>query len=287
MTIRSPAFTPEAQQALDRYLARVNAVLRVHPSVNANEVEQEIRAHIEAALSAAPAPITASALDGVIQRLGNPSQWIPDEALPAWCRPLVRFRFGSEDWRAAYLTFALFVAGMVTSALAIRTYWTATGAEMLVLVGLRTSLLAAVLLLASVLLARATLTLLVARGEPVYTRRWLVYPPLTVAYGVMAVAVFVLPPAPMLMAADPTFRSEAVAWFPEPFPLRLPLLVAVATGAWWATLGAAAARCRSVVHSVFWPFIGWFDRRHGIRIACVGLTIAAFAGVGLVIVVGS
>ena len=77
------------------------------------------------------------------------------------------------------------------------------------------------------------------------------------------------------------------AWFPEPFGLSFPLLLALTAGAWWATLGVLAARCRAVVRSVFWPFTDWFDRRHGMRIACVGLAVAAFAGVGLTVVVGN
>jgi len=287
MTMPSLAFAPDAKAQLDRYLARVNAVLQAHPSVDAGEVEREIRAHIEAELSEAPAPISAQRLQEVIERLGHPSQWLPDEELPAWCRALIRFRLGAEDWRGTYITFALFVVALVTSVSAIRTYWTAWGADMIIIVGLRASLLAAVLLLASALLARATLTLLIARGVPISARRWLVYPPLAVAYGVLALVVFVLPPAPALIAGDPTFRSEMVAWIPEPFRLSFPLLVALTAGAWWATLGAAAARYRVTVRSVFWPFADWFDRRHGIRIGCVGLTIAAVAGVGLAIVIGN
>ena len=286
-TMRSLVFAPDAKAQLDRYLDRVSAVLEAHRSVDAGEVEREIRAHIEAELSEAPAPISVSRLQEVIERLGHPSQWVPDEELPPWCSALIRFRLGAEDWWGTYMTFALFVIALVTSVLAIRTYWTAWGAEMLVVVGLRTSLLAAVLLAASALLARAILTLVVARGIPLSARRWLVYPPLTVAYGVLTVAVFLLPPAPVLIGGDPTFRSEMVAWMPEPFDLSFPLLVALAVGAWWATLGVVTARHPVAVRSVLWPFVEWFDRRHGIRISCIGLIIAAVGGVGLTIVVGN
>ena len=281
------AFAPDAKARLDRYLARVNAVLQAHPSVDAGEVEREIRVHIEAELSEASAPISALRLQEVIERLGHPSQWVPDEELPAWCRALIRFRIDVDDWRSTYVTFALFVVALVTSVSAIHTYWTARGAEMLVIVGLRPALLAAVLLLASALLARATLTLLTARGVPISARRWLVYPPLTVAYGVLTLAVFMLPPAPVLIGGDPTFRSEMVAWMPEPFGLSFPLVVALAVGAWWATLGAVTARHPVVVRSALWPFVDWFERRHGIRIGCIGLIITAVAGVGLTIVVGN
>ena len=86
VTMRSLAFTPEAQDTLERYQARVNAVFRAHPSVNADELEREIQFHIEAELSGAPAPITAPRLHEVIERLGDPRQWVPDEELAACSR---------------------------------------------------------------------------------------------------------------------------------------------------------------------------------------------------------
>ena len=36
-----PTFTQDAQNALDRYLGRVKAALRPHPSVDADEVERD------------------------------------------------------------------------------------------------------------------------------------------------------------------------------------------------------------------------------------------------------
>lgn len=34
---------------------------------------------------------------------------------------------------------------------------------------------------------------------------------------------------------------------------------------------------------VFWPFADWFERRHGLRIALVGLVIAAVPGFALTV----
>ena len=48
-----------------------------------------------------------------------------------------------------------------------------------------------------------------------------------------------------------------------------------------ARLGLALAGFRRAVRWVFWPFADWFDRRHGLRFALVGLAIAALSGVGL------
>lgn len=253
--------TQDAHGELDRYLHRVKAVLQAHPSVDADEVERDIRGHIEAELAGAPAPVTEIRLRAVLDRLGSPSQWIPADELPIWRKALVRLQSGPEDWRLTYATFALFVAGLLTGG--------STGG---------------VLFLVSILLSRATLELLEEEGEPVGARRWLLYPPLLVIYLGMLMAILLGPPAVLATAGDPTVRAEAIAWFPEPFSASLPLLVGVVAGVWWVLLGLALARWHRTVHATFRPFAGWFERRHGMRLVCVGVVVGALATTVLVIV---
>ena len=50
-----PTLTHDAQSDLNRYLSRVKNALRPHATVDADEVERDIRGHIEAELSDAPA----------------------------------------------------------------------------------------------------------------------------------------------------------------------------------------------------------------------------------------
>jgi hypothetical protein len=120
----------------------------------ADEVERDIRGHIEAELAESPTPITDARLRSVLDRLGSPSQWVPADELPLWHKLIVRLKFGPEDWRLAYLTFALFLASLVLGPIGL------------------------VFFVASIPLARATLALLDQEDEPVGARRWLVYPPL-------------------------------------------------------------------------------------------------------------
>jgi hypothetical protein len=59
------------------------------------------------------------------------------------------------------------------------------------------------------------------------------------------------------------------------------LAFALAAGVWWTILGLLLARFRQAVRSVFWPFADWFDRRHGMRGAYIGLIVSAVAGAAL------
>lgn len=255
------SMTENAQSELDRYLRRVRAVLRAHPSVDADEVERDIRGHIDAELAASPAPVTEVRLRAVLDRLGSPSQWVPAEDLPIWRTALIRLRSGPEDWRLAYASFVLFVAGpLVAGAIGV------------------------LLFLASVLLSRAALELLAEEDEPVGARRWLLYPPLLVIYPGLVATILLAPPAMLATVGDPTIRADAIGWLPDPFWVTLPLLVGVVAGAWWVSLGLALTRWHRAVRVTFRPFASWFERRHGVRLAYVGFGVLALATTALAIV---
>ena len=60
-------------------------------------MEREIRGHIEAELEGASAPVTAERLRSVLDRLGNPGDWVPTDELPAWRRVLLQLSSGREE----------------------------------------------------------------------------------------------------------------------------------------------------------------------------------------------
>ncbi len=255
-----PTFTQDAQSALDRYLSRVKNALRPHPSVDADEVERDIRGHIEAELEEAPAPVTAERLRSVLDRLGSPNAWVPTDDLPAWRKLLIRFSSGPEDWRLAYLALGCLLLFPI----------------------------APPLLLASVLLARAGLALLEERDEPVGARKWLFYPPLVFIYVDLVIIAFALPPSFVGLAFEPTVapavRDFFFGWLPDPFWLSLTLMGTLIAGTSWLALGLAFARFPKAVRWIFWPFADWFERRHGTRIAMVGLILATVSVIAFVAV---
>ena len=261
-----PSLTHDAQSDLERYLGRVKSALRPHPSVDADDVEREIRGHIEAELEGAAAPVTAERLRSVLDRLGSPNDWVPTDDLPAWRKMLLQISSGREDWRLAYLTLGLFVGCPLLGPAAPLAFFT------------------------SILVARAGLALLDERGEPVGARKWFIYPPLVFIYVDLAIVALLLPPLILLgLAVDAppellALRDFLFGWLPDPFRLSATLLIAAAAGTWWLGLGLGLAGFRRAVRWVFWPFADWFERRHGLRIALVGLVIAAVSGLGLAVV---
>ncbi len=263
------SFTEDARSDLKRYLRRVRNALRPHPSVDADEVELEIKGHIEAELAGEPAPVTAEALRGVLERLGSPNDWVPDDELPAWRKLLLRLSTGPEDWRLAYISLGLFVAGLIPFPVA------------------------PLLLLASFLVARAGLRMLEERGEPAGARVWFFYPPLLFIYSVIVLAVISIAAVVPLaitdgLAAGPNLppdlfgiRGLLFSWISIPDWLGATLLAVLVGGSWVTVLALILARLTGFVRALFWPFAERLQTRHGLRIASAGAVAAVVSGITL------
>ena len=80
--------TDDARKCLDDYLGEMRASLAGCRSVDSLDVERDVMEHIEKSLAEAPSPVESAALEAVLEQLGSPSQWIPEEEL-SWWRKLV------------------------------------------------------------------------------------------------------------------------------------------------------------------------------------------------------
>src|SRR5262249_46454799 len=137
----------EAETRLGEYLVQVRTVLAGSADVSPDEIEADIREHVENELRAAPKPVGLPALEAVLARLGPPDKWATGEPPSALRRSGVLLREGlrmareaageklrrageatrdrlrsareamwrgPEDRRLAYLAFGVFALGVLT-----------------------------------------------------------------------------------------------------------------------------------------------------------------------------
>jgi len=253
------ALTNEAQGQLERYLRQVRSALSGHSSVDALEVERDIRGHIDAELAGKPEPVDSRILSGVLERLGAPDQWVPADELPVWRRVLHRLHSGPEDWRLPYLSLILLFSQPILF------------------------FLGPLPMVASFIVSRATLSLMAERGDPIGARRWLIYPALLVWYvpALIFLAAWPIGIAAGISGDNPALREWVIARLPGPAWLMVPAILTAALCVWWVLLGVLCLLATRAVTVVFAPFAEWFERRHARRIVYAGILLAIVAGLVL------
>lgn len=182
-------FTPEAEARLVEYLRQVRAALAGSPDVSPDEIEGDIREHVENELRVAPAPVGVHRLERVLDQLGPPAKWGAGEGptllqrLKQRLRLVERLRLGErlrtareavwrgpEDWRLAYLAFGIFAIGVLT----------------IVVFPLA--------LVVSYILARAGIAAAREKGDELgRARKWLLYPPVVLVSLALLTGVMTMP----------------------------------------------------------------------------------------------
>jgi hypothetical protein len=257
-----------AQKTLDQYLRQVHAYLRGSASVDAGDVEQSIHEHVETELAHASEPVTAEQLTDVLKRLGSPRQWVPEEELPWWRRMILHWQVGPDDWRLAYLSFALLFVGLA---------------------GLFAASPICVLILASVLVSRAALS---AAGDSDLSKgqKWLLYPGLIAVYAPLVLfTMFWLPAILIVFAIDieqfPTLSSywremHSVTGGSYAYVMTAMALIAGVTALWWIVLGFFALTRLQWIKIIFYPFVQSLSRgRIGYFIMILFLVFVVSAGI--------
>lgn len=300
MTAERPAvrFTPEAEARLGQYLREVRSAVAKSGDVSPDEIEADIREHVETEFAAAVRPVGELELEGVLVRLGPPDQWLPggNSARPVREAVLERARVlkdrgrqaargfwdvvyrGPDDWRLPYLTFAVFAVGVVAFPLF------------------------PLCLAVSYLLARATMALAKEKGFDLgAARKWLTYPPAVVVSLPLLLAVtFAVPAAATAGAGEMSEHAARRIWErvrghppqvwrggatvpalvgPDerlvlaiplpPMPAAAALTVFAGVGAaaaWWLILGGIGWRWPGLPRAVFAPLLGGWEERHGRRV---------------------
>ncbi len=247
-----------ARKGLDGYLRQVRSYLSWSKSLDRDEIEQNITEHIERELEGTPEPVSSSILEGILERLGSPRQWVPPEALSWWGKLIIQLPTDSQDWRLAYMSFGFLLFGFIF--LAFSPLWL-------------------VLFPAAFVTARAALA---ANGSPekLGAQRWLLYPSL----------LLICVPLALTLLAGPGFLAGTIgAELHEVAEIRqvsnMGLVAFVITSAtlvtsiWWMVMGLVFCKWPSCVHPLFRPFADDFNRRHALVLTGAGvLLLALLAG---------
>jgi len=238
-----------ARKGLDDYLRQVRTYLRWSRSLDRDEVEQNIAAHIERELEGTPQPVSSSVLEGVLARLGSPRQWVPPEALGWWGKLIIKLRTDSEDWRLAYISFALLLVGFLL---------------------FLASPLLLIFIAASFITSRAALA--AAGDENLGAQKWLLYPTLLIVSVALAAALL---GGPGLLAGIAGAEMYELAWIRRNSDMDAFGLVIISatlvTGLWWMVLGLTLCKWPALVRGPLRPFADRFNRRHALAIFGAGV----------------
>ena len=255
--------TPSARQQFDEYFRRLRHSLRGVTPTEAEDVEDSVREHIEVALAGAAAPIPAEQIAEVLDRLGAPDRWVPADERPILQRVIQRLRSGPEDWRLAYLTFGLFLMGLL-----------------LLPVGI-----GFLIMIASYLASRAYVDYMERNDEPAAARKWLIYPPIGF-FLLLATGFFIIGPAGPLVVWG--IEDHGFLRILEESGLRAPYYeaqfvagaAAAAMGAWWIVGSLMGMVFLPIIRFIFRPLTASVRRMHFLGLTIVGAIVLA-SGVAL------
>lgn len=246
------SWTPDASQYFETWLGRIRTSVAGDPTVDPEDVAQDLRAHVHAELAAAPEPVTMGELARVLESLGTPAEWNvtakdqPKERLHVrFERDVVAGVREIQKRVAADLGMPLLV-GVVTVAGMVTFY---DGGILLVL-----------------------LAYFVARSKVTYApetvtgrKRWLVYAPLAIGAGSLTALVLFFPTMLKDGPSGGYFRAEDM-WV---------------LGLWWLFVGFVAAREVRRVRTLLKPFADGFERSHARMVMLVGAALMIAATVAL------
>jgi len=224
--------TENAQFRLDKYLDQARDSLCKCTSIDVDEVESDIKAHIETELEGADEPVSLKNLEAILNRLGSPTQWVPEEEIAWWRKVILRLRKGPEDWRLAYISFGL----LFMSALFLICSNRANMAVSLLL------------LLTSFCFSRAALSA-GAIGENLGAQKCLIYPSLIIVY-LAACAFPILWPVGLLAAN----RAPWNRWDVTRYWMIAYMFKGVAVGLYYFILVSIYKIGASFFHIIFRPF---------------------------------
>lgn len=244
--------TPDAKRRFDEYLQRMRFTLRGSRSIEPDEVEQNVIEHVELALAGAPAPVGPERLDTVLEQLGPPERWIPDDERTVWRKAMDRVMAGPEDWRLAYVSLGFTILMIVTFPIG-----------------------GVLLLVPAFLLSRAVVALMEERGEALGARKWLVLPPIVFLLGLVGLGALLAVPGGIGGALSEIGLRNLGFDYDGRFERdRLFLgLLSIGTGVWWIVLSGLFAMLMRPFRALFAPVTSGLKRGHALVLTIAGLVV--------------
>jgi hypothetical protein len=242
-------WTPDASEHFETWLGRVRTSVSGDPTVDPDDVAQDLRAHVHAELEAVPEPVTVGELERVLDSLGTPAQWSvttkeqPKERLHVRLERdvvegirVIQKRLAS-DWGSPLLLGIITLAGMLT----------------LYDGGV-------IFLMLAYFVARSQVTY--APETVVGRKRWPVYTPLAIGAGALTTLLLFFP---LILDRGRPFQAGDM-WV---------------LGLWWMFVGFVAAREVKRVRALLKPFADGFDRTHARMLMLLGVAIVIAATLAL------
>lgn len=244
------SWTPDASEHFEAWLGTVKRSVAADPTLNPDDIAQDLRAHVHAELEAAPEPVTVGAVDQVLTSLGNPAQWGDSIRQPKDLKATAWFQRNVVDVVTEWQKKLAGDGGMPVLLL------------VLTLVAIPTFDHIGFFLLAfAYFVARAQVTY--APATLVGRKKWMIYLPLAIGSGMLAGLVLGFPLMMQGGALNPFVPFEAM-W---------------GLGCWWVIVGILAAREPNVVRAAFKPFAEAFDSSHARLISLIGAAMLIVSSV--------
>ncbi len=257
----------KAQKSLEEYLDQVKRSLKGVKHIDADEIVQNVNEHIENELGDMTEPVSSEKLDTVLEKLGSPLQWVPEEEISWWRKFIMRIYSGPEDWRLAYLSFGLLlIAFLFHSKFSFSVF--------------------VILVVASFIVSRAALAAADDRNE-LRGQKWLIYPSLIAGYITILSFILTWPLIPIFNLFVPKYVALLEATYSgieERDMVEVTsfivgsVLSAASLGVIWIGYGLILLnkKHQNRIRTIFKPFTDRFNRKWSL--------VIIFLGTGLLVV---
>jgi len=237
----------KARKTLSEYLDQVKRSLKGVKYIDADEIVQNVNEHIENELGETPEPVSSEKLGAVLEKLGSPLQWVPEEEISWWRKVILRIYSGPEDWRLAYLSFGLFfIAFLFHSKLSFSVF--------------------VILVIASFIVSRAALAAVNGRDE-LRGQKWFIYPSLIIVtlffVGVLfSIPLFIL--IPIAGSMEQTTMEAHNIRIDDHYLLLASSIIGMITCLWCMLVGIICLIFPELPKKLLYPVADWFRRKHAI-----------------------